>query len=49
LSPFTVCKKDRREDKVFREERTDLKWELGRTAAWLVFKDVSGELVRGFY
>lgn len=47
LSPFAVCKKNKREEKIFREERTD--WELGRTAAWLVFKDVFGELVREFY
>ncbi|EOA94235.1 hypothetical protein Anapl_13691 [Anas platyrhynchos] len=35
----SVCKRDKKEEKVFREERTELEQELRRTAEWLLSKD----------
>lgn len=49
LSPFTVCKRDRRETEVFREETTELEQEQEITATWLLSKDAFRHLVRGFY
>jgi len=49
LSAFTVCKRDGREEEVFREETIDLEWEWGTTAVWPLSKDAFRNLVRVFY